>query len=178
MVAGVSRFAVLAVLMLASGCGALTTKDQTSVKDEVVTTAEVEWVIDGDTVDLIIDGQQERVRLIGIDTPESVSRDVPVQCYGQEAAEALKGLLPVGSMVRVERDQEPRDRFGRLLLYLYRAEDDLFVNAALIEGGFADTLFFEPNMAFVGEFTRLRNAARDNAVGLWGTCDGPDQPLE
>ncbi len=141
-------------------------------------TARVEWVIDGDTVDLIIGGEQERVRLIGVDAPESVSRDTPVQCFGQEAATALKGLLPVDSVVRIERDRESRDRFGRLLLYLYRAQDDLFVNEWLVINGYADTLFFEPNTGYRSSFTEHRNAARSAPLGLWAECEGPDQPLE
>ena len=141
-------------------------------------TATVEFVIDGDTVDLIIAGEEERVRLIGIDTPESVSRDVPVQCFGKEASEALTGVLPPGTDVRIERDDEVRDRFGRLLLYVYRSDDELFVNQWMIEQGFADTLFFEPNTTFEGPFTRARNDARSDGLGLWSACDRPDQPLE
>lgn len=140
--------------------------------------AVVGYVVDGDTVDLLIGGEDERVRLIGIDTPETVSRDVPVQCFGAEASAALTGLLPPGTVVRIERDQEARDRFGRLLLYLYRAEDGLFVNQWLVEQGFADTMFFEPNTTFEGPFTRVRNDARAEGRGLWAACDGPDQPLE
>ncbi|NNF55826.1 MAG: hypothetical protein HKN03_15470 [Acidimicrobiales bacterium] len=145
-------------------------------------TAVVEFVIDGDTVDLIIDGQQERVRLIGVDTPESVSRDTPVQCYGAEASAALTGLLPINSVVRIERDAEVRDRFGRVLLYLYRADPttsdgEIFVNEWLLANGFADTLFFEPNTTYRSQFTRSRNTARDAGLGLWGVCEGPDQPL-
>lgn len=150
--------------------------------DSTAETAVVEFVIDGDTVDLIIDGQEERVRLIGVDTPESVSRDTPIQCYGEEASAALKGLLPINSVVRIERDSEARDRFGRVLLYVYRADantpgGELFVNQWLITNGFADTLFFEPNTTYRSQFTRLRNTARDTGVGLWGVCEGPDQPL-
>ncbi len=141
-------------------------------------TATVEWVIDGDTVDLVIDGVDERVRLIGIDTPESVSRNDPVQCFGSEASAALTGLLPPGTLVRIERDEEARDRFGRLLLYVFRAEDGLFVNRYLLDQGFADTLFFEPNTTYEVEFTRARNVARDANLGLWGSCDGPDQPVD
>lgn len=140
--------------------------------------AVVEFVIDGDTVDVTIAGERERVRLIGIDTPESVSRNVPVQCFGKEASDALTGLLPPGTVLRIERDEEARDRFGRILLYLYRSEDGLFVNEWLIQQGFADTLFFEPNTTFEGSFTRSRNDARAAGLGLWGSCDGPDQPLE
>lgn len=150
----------------------------TATTPGIAETARVEWVIDGDTVDLIIDGEQERVRLIGIDAPESVSRDTPVQCFGEEAAAALKGLLPINSEVRIERDRESRDRFGRLLLYLFRANDNLFVNEWLVTNGYADTLFFEPNTAYRSSFTEHRNTARSAPIGLWESCEGPDQPLE
>ena len=69
-----------------------------------------------------IDGTRERVRLLGVDAPESVHPSVPVQCFGPEASEALGGLLPAGTAVRLERDVESRDRYDRLLLYLYRAD--------------------------------------------------------
>ena len=135
-------------------------------------------MIDGDTIDLIIDGQEERVRLIGIDTPETVSRDTPVQCFGAEASAALEGLLPVGTVVRIERDDEPRDRFGRLLLYVYREDDGLFVNRWMVENGFASAVSYRPNTTFEAEFATLESGARDAQRGLWATCDGPDQPLD
>ncbi len=140
--------------------------------------AEVVFVIDGDTIELDIDGQNERVRLIGIDTPETVSQSVPVQCYGAEASNALKGLLPAGSLVRIERGEEARDRYGRLLLYVYRHDDDLFVNQWLIEGGFADAVSYAPNDDYARHFDNVRSEAEAARRGLWGVCDGPDQPLE
>lgn len=172
----VSRATVLFVGLLAgllTGCPAQA-DDVSALPSEAI----VEFVIDGDTVDVTVAGESERVRLIGIDTPESVSRNVPVQCFGKEASDALTGLLPPGTVLRIERDEEARDRYGRLLLYLYRDEDDLFVNEWMIQQGFADTLFFEPNTTFEGSFTRSRNDARAESLGLWGSCDGPDQPLE
>ena len=72
-------------------------------------------VIDGDTVDVDLDGARERVRLIGVDTPESVARDRPIQCYGVEASDRTKELLPEGTAVRLERDEVSRDQYGRLL---------------------------------------------------------------
>ncbi len=140
--------------------------------------AEVVFVIDGDTIELNIDDQIERVRLIGIDTPETVSQSVPVQCYGAEASAALKGLLPAGSLVRIERGEEARDRYGRLLLYIYRHDDDLFVNQWMIEGGFAEAVSYAPNDDYARHFDSLRSEARSAGRGLWGECDGPDQPLE
>lgn len=163
---------------LASSCSALGLGSTAPPTTDPAGIATVEWVIDGDTVDLLIDGNEERVRLIGIDAPESVSRNDPVQCFGAEASDALKGLLPPGTEVTIARDVEARDRFGRLLLYVRRAEDDLFVNRYLVETGFADAKFFEPNTSFEADFTRVRNEARAADLGLWGTCDGPDQPLE
>ena len=150
------------------------TPDAPKVPDE---RAIVVAVIDGDTVALDFDGQEERARLIGIDTPESVSRSVPDQCYGAEASAATKGLLPVGTEVLVARDIEARDRYGRLLVYIYRADDNLFINRWLLENGFADALFFEPNPSLRDDFTAVASAAEAAGVGLWGSCEGPDQPL-
>ncbi len=135
-------------------------------------------VVDGDTVELAIGGHHERVRLLGIDAPESVHPSLPVQCFGPEAAARLATLLPAGSVVRIERDVEARDRYDRLLLYLYRADDGLFVNGWLVANGLADTSFYDPNTALAPELTLSRDRARADAVGLWGRCDGPDQPLD
>jgi micrococcal nuclease len=79
-------------------------------------TATVVRVIDGDTVVVHIDGKDEHVRLIGIDTPETVDPDKPVMCYGAEASGETKSLLPAGTVVRLVRDIEARDAYGRLLV--------------------------------------------------------------
>lgn len=146
--------------------------------DGPTTSAVVEQVVDGDTIDIQVGGAVERVRLIGIDTPESVARSVPVQCFGREASEALTAVLPVGTIVTISRDVEARDRYGRLLLYVHRAADGLFINRWLIEAGLADALNYEPNLTYATEFTRLSERAAAAGVGLWGSCDGPDQPLD
>ena len=135
-------------------------------------------VVDGDTIDVTVGGREERVRLIGIDAPESVARDTPDQCFGAEASAALKALLTEGTPVLLERDAETRDRYGRLLAYVHRSDDSLFVNQWLLDGGFADALFFEPNTAFRDEFTEARDRARESGAGLWSVCTGPDQPLD
>lgn len=136
----------------------------------------VESVIDGDTLVLSISGQSERVRLVGIDTPESVSPQTPVQCFGAESTQALQGLVAPGDTVQISADLERRDRYGRLLLYVH-TDQGIFINQWLVESGFADVLFFEPNTALRAPFTAARNEARSGDVGLWGQCDGPDQPL-
>ena len=143
-----------------------------------VSSGVVEDVIDGDTVDLTIGGRTERVRLLGVDAPESVAPQVPEQCYGREASDALTELIPPGSVVEISRDVEARDRYGRLLLYLVRADDGLFVNLWLVETGLADAVSYEPNTAHQGDFARARRTAIAGGAGLWGACEGPDQPLE
>ena len=85
--------------------------------------ATVERVVDGDTIVVELQGQRERVRLLGIDTPESVAEDRPDQCYGAEAGAYLTDLLPVGTDVALVRDVEPRDQYDRLLAYVVRTDD-------------------------------------------------------
>lgn len=134
----------------------------------------VTHVVDGDTLDVEVGGTEERVRLIGVDTPESVARDRPVQCYGTEASAYLASLVPEGTAVRLERDAVARDQFGRLLAYVYRDEDDLLVNRALIERGYADAVTYGDNEALYPELVAAEAAARDGGRGLWGVCGGPD----
>jgi micrococcal nuclease len=131
-------------------------------------------VIDGDTVDIRIGGTTERVRLIGVDTPESVARDRPVQCFGAEASAFTHELLPEGTDVRVERDEVTRDRYGRLLAYVWSELDDVLVNLALVEGGFADAVTFGDNEALYDVLAAAEAVARAERVGLWAACGGPD----
>ncbi len=131
-------------------------------------------VVDGDTLVVDVDGTDERVRLIGVDTPESVAPERPVQCYGAEASAELARLVPVGTEVRLERDEVARDQYDRLLAYVYRVDDDLLVNLTLIEGGFADAVTYGDNEALYDVFTAAEARARADDVGLWGVCGGPD----
>lgn len=133
-------------------------------------------VVDGDTLVVDLAGTSERVRLIGIDTPETKSPSKPVQCFGQEASDHTTELLPAGTVVRLERDVEERDQYGRLLAYVYRADDGLFVNEALARDGFASLLTYPPNVAHVDVFRRAVDDARARQAGLWGRCGGPGQP--
>ena len=109
-------------------------------------------VIDGDTIDVDLSGHKERVRLIGIDTPETVKPNTPVQCYGPEASAHTKSLLHKGDPLHLERDAEARDTYGRLLAYVYRADNGLFVNLEIITKGYAHVLTIAPNVAHVDEF--------------------------
>ncbi len=127
-------------------------------------------MVDGDTIVVRIAGAEEPVRLIGIDTPESVDPRSPVDCFGLEASEATKALLPPSTPVRLVRDVEARDRYDRLLAYVYRDDDGIFVNLHLAEQGFADVATFPPNVAHTDAFIAAVAAAREAGRGLWGAC--------
>lgn len=133
-------------------------------------TATVVRVVDGDTVVLRIAGRKESIRLIGIDTPETKDPKKPVECFGPEASRRTAELLPVGTRVTVQRDAEPRDVFRRLLLYVYRSDDGLFVNRDLVAGGWAVPKAYPPNTAHAEEFAALAATAEAAGLGLWGAC--------
>ena len=131
-------------------------------------------VIDGDTVDVRLGSHTERVRLIGVDTPETVAPTRPVQCFGAEASAETKSLLPEGTAVRLERDEVSRDKYGRLLAYVFREADGLLVNLTLVEGGFGNAVSFGDNEALYSTFAAAEARARDAGAGLWSACGGPD----
>jgi micrococcal nuclease len=157
--------------LMVSGCA-------TADPGEPTPEAVVVDVIDGDTVILDTAGGTETVRLLGIDTPETVHPSKPVECFGPEASRALSAMLPVGTQVRLERDWESRDRYGRLLAYLHRVDDDLFVNLQLVVDGFADVLLIDPNLAYADELRAAVIDARSSGQGLWAACGGADTPLD
>jgi micrococcal nuclease len=127
-------------------------------------------VVDGDTIQVRLDdGATERVRYIGIDTPESVKPDTPVQCFAKKASHFNAALVD-GRDVTLKTDAEERDRYGRLLAYVYREPDGAFVNARLVQGGYARTLTIAPNVAHAGELADLARAARRERRGLWSAC--------
>lgn len=130
-------------------------------------------VIDGDTIDVRIGREVIRVRLLGIDTPETKDPRRPVQCFGPEAASRTEQLLPPGTIVQLEADRETHDVFGRTLAHVHRS-DGLFVNLSLLSEGFADVLIIAPNGAHSSEFRAAATAARTAQKGLWGACGGPD----
>ena len=150
-----------------------TVPDQTDLAPNAI----VERVVDGDTIVVEIAGSRERVRLLGIDTPESVAENRPDQCYGVESSDYLKSVLPEGTEVTLIRDVESRDQFDRLLAYVVRSSDQLFVNLDLLERGYAGVLIYEPNSFYRDLFEDAEDTAFRNDVGLWGVCGGPDVPL-
>jgi micrococcal nuclease len=129
--------------------------------------AYVSRVVDGDTVEVRIGGREDDVRYIGIDTPESVKPEAPVECFGNRAS-ALNQRLVEHREVRLVFDRERRDVYGRLLAYVYVGKR--FVNADLVRLGYARTLTIPPNVAHAGLFGRLARAAGRAGRGLWGVC--------
>jgi micrococcal nuclease len=129
-------------------------------------------VVDGDTIDVAIGGHRERVRLIGIDTPETKKPDTPVQCYGPEATTFTTSLLPANAPIHLERDVVGRDDYGRLLAYVYLATDGTFVNLTIIRQGFARPLTIAPNSAHADEFVAAAHTAEADHIGLWAACTG------
>ncbi len=130
-------------------------------------TAEVVRVVDGDTIEVRLDGEVEDVRYIGVDTPESVKPGSPVECFGPQASEFNRRLVE-GRRVRLVFGAERRDHYGRLLSYVYLGP--LFVNAELLRRGYARTLTIPPNDRFAMRFERLELAAGRSGRGLWGSC--------
>ncbi len=138
--------------------------------------ARVDHVVDGDTVELVFPGHPpEPARLLGIDTPETVKPDAPVECFGPEASARAKALLPEGAEVVVQRDEEPRDRYGRILVYVWRRSDGLFVNRSLLDDGYATVLSMAPNTAHRATLAAAERRARAGSRGLWGACDRPGE---
>jgi len=153
-------------LVLATACG-------TGGKGPEATaggSGQVRRVVDGDTLVVALARGTERVRLLGIDTPESVKPNTPVQCFAKEASARLHSLLPDRTPVRLVPDTEKRDRYGRLLAYVYRDSDGLFVNLDLVRGGYARVLTFRPNVIHAAEFEQAAQQARQSSRGLWESC--------
>ena len=148
------RLLILALLL--TGCGGAARS-----------AARVERVVDGDTIVVRVDGRTERGRDIGVDTPESVKPGVRVQCFAKSAAKENAKLV-LGHDVRLEYDAEARDRYGRLLAYVWRG--DLLVNAELVRLGYGKPLEIAPNLAHAAELRQLAAAAKRGHRGLWSRC--------
>jgi micrococcal nuclease len=124
-------------------------------------------VVDGDTIEARIGGRLEDVRYIGVDTPETVKPDTPVQCFGPRASAFNHGLVE-RRRVRLVFGVERRDVYGRLLAYVYLGHG--FVNAMLVRRGLARSLTIPPNNRFAPLFRRLELRAARAGRGLWGKC--------
>ena len=144
-----------------------TSSDEELVEDE----SEEEFydvikVVDGDTIAISLRGKSETIRLIGIDTPETVDSRVAVQCFGKEATAKLKSVI--GKRVSIEKDEEEgeRDKYGRLLAYIY-TEEGLFLNKYMIEQGFAFEYMYDDPYKYQKEFKAAQASAKAAKKGLW-----------
>ncbi len=142
--------------------------------DSQYTYHSVTEVVDGDTVKVNINGTIETLRLIGLDTPETVDPRKPVQCFGKEASNKGKELL-TGKKVRLEKDatQGDKDKYGRTLAYIY-TESGIFYNKYMIEQGYAHEYTYNTSYKYQSEFKQAQKTAESNKVGLWSpsTCNG------
>lgn len=123
-------------------------------------------VVDGDTLNIKVNGREETVRLLLVDTPETVHPDKPVQPFGPEASAFAKETLTPGKQVEIEIDVSERDKYGRLLCYLY-ADGKMF-NELLLEKGLARVAYvYAPNTRYVDQFYNLQKQAQANEIGIW-----------
>lgn len=155
----------LILTLLVAWFGTTSTSESDPLPTEA-TQAVVTHVVDGDTIDVRIDGTEYRVRYIGIDTPEPYREGKP-ECYSFEASNRNIELVE-GREVTLVADKENTDRYDRLLRYVY--VDDVFINAKLIEEGYATTLQIKPNTSHAKEFRQLADQAKQSGTGLWGAC--------
>ena len=128
---------------------------------------DVLYVIDGDTLMINIDGIETKVRLIGINTPESVSYDESRNnYYGKKASDYTKSLIEKDNKVYLEYDEEKQDKYGRDLAYVY-FKDGQMLNYILLQKGYAQTMTIAPNTKHSAEFKEAETYAKNYKVGFW-----------
>ena len=176
--AAVGGLLILAVVGCTSGPSSHSGTSPVSDGSLTGAAATILEVVDGDTIVVEIANRTERVRLIGIDTPETTGGFLPAECYGEEATAFTRSLVPEGTEVRLTRDIEARDRYDRLLAYVHRAGDGLFVNLEIAANGYAEALVIEPNTTHADSFYATAANARDQGLGLWSECGSADVALE
>ena len=134
--------------------------------------ATVVRVVDGDTLVARVDGADERVRLLGVDAPESVTPERPVECFGPQAAGEARRLMPRGARISLAEDpsQGKRDRFDRLLAEVTVAGGTTTVNEELVAGGFAEVFRGDGRARLLPSLRQAESAARAARRGLWGAC--------
>lgn len=174
------QWLVLLVMLAVVGYGVL--RDQAAAPvaapEGVPPTAQagvVEKIVDGDTIWVRIDepggrlvaNATHKVRLLEIDTPETVAPGQPVQCGGPEASAFAAQLMPVGAEVYLVADREDTDRYGRFLRYVWTA-DGRFFNLEAVRTGHARAVLYEPNDAYIELLEEAEAEARSNGRGLWG----------
>jgi micrococcal nuclease len=133
----------------------------------------VNYIYDGDTISILYKGRQKTIRLLGIDTPETVDPRKPVQCFGEQASLKTKELLNNRSISLVfNLNREQKDKYNRYLGYVYR-DDGLDINRYLIEHGYAREYTYGKPYERQKEFRKLEKQAKERSIGLWNTDNCP-----
>jgi len=161
------RVSLSVVLLFAGGMALLEAVNEATepLPDVRSERAAVLRVVDGETIIVMVRGEEYSVRYIGVDAPETVHPDWPVEPFGPEATAFNKPLVE-GESVRLERDVSQADQFGRLIRYVWLG-DGRMVNAVLLEGGYASATEFPPDVRHAAEFAQLEREAKDGQRGLW-----------
>lgn len=188
----IAAFILIDVGVILAGCAHTTSYDAGSLKTQEISIAEeesqnttasvtglydldvaaLEKVVDGDTLWVVKDGEREKIRLIGIDTPESVHPDQAKNNeYGEMASDYVKTLLADTEYVYLAYDEDRTDRYDRTLAYVWLSDDtsDItnMLNAAILMNGYAVNKEYKPNVKYSSEFETLRNMAEESDAGLW-----------
>jgi micrococcal nuclease len=170
---GAALWVLVFVVLAVVGGGIELLSDGTSTRDEgavLASSARIVRVIDGDTVRVRSQGRTETVRYIGVDTPETVKPGTAVECFGKRAS-AFNRRLVTGRRVRLRFGRERRDRYGRLLAYVYVAgRGRRSVNSTLVARGYGTVLTIPPNTEHTAPFERLERRARRRGLGIWRAC--------
>lgn len=176
--------AVVASVLLGAGCSSsaepmpVPVSEPRQPRGEVLADLVVDRVVDGDTVKVSLGGRQESVRLIGINTPETVKPDSPVECFGQEASAFATQLLD-GQPIVLELDESQgyRDRYDRVLAYVWRVQPDgslrLFNEEAVLGGYAYERQYTDDPYAWRPELAAAQERARSEGAGLWNACPQP-----
>jgi len=170
LIAALALLSVALATVACSGIGAFLTQVPLTGTSEPGpmperTPARVVRVIDGDTIEVEIGGREYRLRYIGIDAPETVKENTPVEWMGPEASAANKALVS-GKVVYLEKDVSDTDRYGRLLRYVFLA-NGTFVNGELVRQGYAQAITYPPDVKYQKLLRALEREARNAGRGLW-----------
>jgi micrococcal nuclease len=170
MLSFVRPLVVLALAVPLAACGPIdgaTTRGSVAASPGERVDAIVTRVVDGDTIHVSLDGQDVTIRLIGIDTPETVAPGQPIECYGPEASHFTTAQL-AGQRVQLEFDEDLVDPFDRTLAYVWLG-GQLF-NQTLVRRGFAEARAYPPDTRYRSELEDSQAVAASASRGLWGAC--------
>jgi micrococcal nuclease len=136
--------------------------------------SQVRRVVDGDTVEL---SNGQKIRMLNLDTPETVKANTAVKCYGPEASAFTKKLL-VDKMVQLTTDKEANDQYGRGLRFIFLDGVDTSniensVNADIVKNGFGKMVSYKPNTTYARDFQKWEDEAKSKKLGVWGSCKNP-----